>query len=98
MKLNFDRRKIETTCIFISFSLIILLSLLGILVMADNILNWDLLSDKLEKIAALAIITTGTVVSASFIISLMVNFSLISMSMEKMADGLNKQNTKENEK
>lgn len=89
MKINFNRRKIESICIFLSFILIILLVIFGILSVADELFNWDILSDKLENIAILLMSATGMVIGASFLISLMVNFSLISLSLEKIANKLN---------
>jgi len=89
MKINFNRRKIESICIFLSFILIILLVVFGILSVADELFNWDILSDKLENIAILLMSATGMIIGASFLISLMVNFSLISLSLEKIANKLN---------
>ncbi len=90
MNINFNRRKVETTCIFISFLLVVLLTIFGILAIADSILSWDIFSEKVEKIAGLLMSATGIVIGATFFISLMVNFSLISSSMEKIADNLTK--------
>tara|TARA_A100000171_G_C2094788_1_gene126461 strand:- start:636 stop:926 length:291 start_codon:yes stop_codon:yes gene_type:complete len=89
MKINFNRRRIETICIFLSFILVILLVIFGILSVADELFNWDILSEKLENVAILLMSATGMVIGATFLISLMVNFSLISLSLEKIADKLN---------
>jgi ribose/xylose/arabinose/galactoside ABC-type transport system permease subunit len=89
MRINFNRRKIESICIFLSFILVILLVIFGILSVADELFNWDILSDKLENVAILLMSATGMVIGATFLISLMVNFSLISLSLEKIADKLN---------
>jgi uncharacterized membrane protein YidH (DUF202 family) len=89
MKINFNRRKIESICIFLSFVLVILLVIFGILSVADELFNWDILSEKLENVAILLMSATGMVIGATFLISLMVNFSLISLSLEKIAEKLN---------
>jgi hypothetical protein len=90
MKINFNRRKIETICFFLSFLLVILLTVFGILSIADSIFSWDILTAELENIAILLMSATGIIIGATFLISLMVNFSLISISMEKIADNLTK--------
>ena len=90
MNINFNRRKIETICIFLSFVLVVFLVIFGILAIADEIFSWDILSDKLENIVILLMSATGIVIGATFLISLMVNFSLISISLEKIADKYNK--------
>ena len=88
MKINFNRRKIETICIFLSFILVIMLTVFGILAVADEMLYWDILTENLENIAILLMSATGIIIGATFLISLMVNFSLISISMEKIAENL----------
>ena len=96
MKIKFNRRKIETICIFLSFVLVILLVIFGILSIADELFSWDILTNRLEKVAFLLMSATGITVGATFLISLMVNFSLISISLEKIAEKFNP-NNKENE-
>ncbi len=86
MTIKFDRRKIETICIFLSFISVILLAIFGIIALADGIFNWDLLPENIENVAVLIMSATGIVIGATFLISLMVNFSLISISLEKIAD------------
>lgn len=86
MKIEFNRRRIESICIFLSFILVVLLVIFGILAIADELFAWDILSKNLENIAILIMSATGIIIGATFLISLMVNFSLISISMEKMAD------------
>jgi hypothetical protein len=73
-----------------SFSLVVLLTVFGILAVADNIFSWDILTESMEDVALLLMSATGIIVVATFLISLMVNFSLISISMEKIADKLDK--------
>lgn len=92
MKINFNRRKIETICIFLSFVLVILLTVFGILAIADSIFSWDILTEKLENVASLLMWATGIIIVAAFLISLMVNFSLISISVEKIAESITKKN------
>jgi len=89
MKIKFKRRKIETICIFLSFILVLLLAIFGILAIADQIFSWDLLTENLENVAVLFMSATGIIIGATFLISLMVNFSLISISMEKIAEKIN---------
>lgn len=96
MTLKFNRRKIETTCIFLSFILVVLMATLSIIAIADNIFSWDLLSEGFENIAILLMSATGITIVATFLISLMVNFSLISISMEKISEKFN-QNTQSDE-
>ena len=86
MTIKIDRRKIESICIFISLTLVVILAFLGILALADGILNWDILPPKLEKIAFLFMGICAIVILASFLICLMVNFSLLAINLEKIAN------------
>jgi TRAP-type C4-dicarboxylate transport system permease small subunit len=69
-----------------------LLVFFAILAIADEIFAWDLLSDNLEKIATLFLSSIGITVGATFLMSLMINFSLISISIEKIAEKKTKSN------
>jgi uncharacterized membrane protein YidH (DUF202 family) len=91
MKIDFNRRKIETICIFLSFLLVCLLALFGVLAVADGIFNWDILTKNMENVVTLIMIATGIIIGATFLISLMVNFSLISISIEKIAEKYEKE-------
>lgn len=90
MKISFNRRRIETVCIAISFLLVVLITFLGIVAMADSIFNWDILPPNIENIMSLFMIAIAMVIGASFLISLMINFSLISLSLERFADNFEK--------
>lgn len=92
MNIKFDRRKIETLCIFLSFILVIFLVIFGILAIADNLFSWDILPENLENVAILLISATGIIIGAAFLISLMVNFSLISISLERIAEKFDPKN------
>lgn len=92
MEINFNRRKIESICILICFVLIVLLVIFAILAIADEIFAWDLLSDNLERIATLFLCSIGVTIGATFLMSLMINFSLISISIEKIARDKSKSN------
>jgi hypothetical protein len=92
MKINFNRRRIETICIFLSFVLVVLLVIFAILAIADHLFSWDILSKDFENVAVLLMSATGIVIGATFLISLMVNFSLISISLEKIAEKFNSNN------
>ena len=91
MKINFNRRKIETICIFLSFLFVCLLALFGVLAVADGIFNWDILTKNMENVITLIMVATGIIIGATFLISLMVNFSLISISIEKIAEKYEKE-------
>ena len=84
MEINFNRRKIESIYILLCFVLIVLLVIFAILAIADEIFAWDLLSDNLERIARLFLSSIGITIGATFLMSLMINFSLISISIEKI--------------
>jgi hypothetical protein len=86
MNIVFNRRKIERICIMISFVLVVILSILGVFAIADGIFNWDLFSRGIEKILMLFMWASGIIIIATFLISLMVNLSLISSSVEKIAE------------
>lgn len=86
MKLKFDRRKIESFCIVLSFALVLFITFLGILAITDETLGWDILPENMEKIMILIMSSVGMVLGATFLISIMTNFSIISLSMERIAD------------
>ena len=90
MNINFNRRKIESICILLSFTLVIIITILGILATADEIFNWDLLPPNIENVMVLLLTSIAMVIGASFVISLMINFSIISISLEKFADKFEK--------
>ena len=92
MEINFNRRKIESIYILLCFVLIVLLVIFAILAIADEIFAWDLLSDNLERIARLFLSSIGITIGATFLMSLMINFSLISISIEKIAGDKSKSN------
>lgn len=86
MTVKFNRRKIETVSIFFSISLIFILVLFGIFAIADNLFSWDILSENLEKIAILLISAIAMIIGATFLISLLINFSILSISLERIAN------------
>ena len=90
MNIKFNRRKIETICILLSFTLVIIITVLGILAFADEIFRWDILPINMERIMALLFASIAMVIGASFVISLMINFSLISISLEKFSENFEK--------
>ncbi len=86
------RRKIEGQSILIAFISIIALVLLSIIAIADEIFGWNILPPGGEKIVTLVMSSIGIVIAACFLLNLMVNFSLISISAEKIAEQKEKQN------
>jgi hypothetical protein len=86
MTLHLNKRKIESTCIMISFLLLIVLTVTIILAIADGLFHWDLLPDKIENIAFLIMWASGIVLIAAFIISLMINLSLISSGIKEISE------------
>ncbi|HKR04762.1 MAG TPA: hypothetical protein VJY62_08990 [Bacteroidia bacterium] len=95
MIIKIDRRKIESLCIFLSLVLVIILTVLGIFALADNFLSWDILPAKVEKIAYLLMWAFGIIIFASFLICLMVNLSIFTISMEKIAEKFDSTGKKE---
>ena len=85
MKLKFDNRKIADTCTFIAYCLIILMSALGIVAVADLLFGWDILSGNIEKLAYLIMFTSMIIILGAFLISLMVNMNIISHGVENIA-------------
>lgn len=89
MKLKFDNRKIADNCTFIAYSLIIIITILGIIAIADIIFRWDILSGNAEKLAYLIIWSSVAIIIGTFLISLMVNMNIISNSIEEIAKRTN---------
>ena len=94
MTIRFPRRKIETTCIALSFGLTIVLAFFIILLMADEILDWDIFTRNMENVLGMIIASFGVVLGACFLIVLMVNMSIASISMERVAGALEERNTR----
>ncbi|MFK5982149.1 MAG: hypothetical protein QM499_04470 [Flavobacteriaceae bacterium] len=85
MIIKFNRRKIETYCLLIAFVLVIILTLSSIFAIADQIFNWDILPENIENIVFLFMWASGLILIATFLISLMTNLSIISLSVEKIS-------------
>nr|NQU93127.1 hypothetical protein [Bacteroidota bacterium] len=98
MNIKFNKRKIETSCILISFVLVVVLTISAIFAIADGLFSWDILPENIEKIAILFMSASGLIIVATFLISLMVNLSLISLNVEKIANKINKQEQEADEK
>ena len=90
MQLKFNKRTIADNCTYIAYILILIIGFLAILGIADFIFRWDILSKNLERLAYLFIWANVVVIFSSFLISMMVNMSIMSESMEKIADNLSK--------
>ncbi len=88
MKISFNKRKIETICIALAFVLIVIMTCLCILATADGIFRWDIFPPFIEKIGTLAMCAMGITIGACCLLNLMVNVSLISGSLEKIAEQL----------
>ncbi len=89
MKINFENRKIADNCTFIAYCLIIVISFLGILAIADGLFRWDILSPGIEKVAYLIMFSSVIIIFSAFLISLMVNMNIMSQSMEDISKHLN---------
>ncbi|MBK6884387.1 MAG: hypothetical protein IPH05_15885 [Flavobacteriales bacterium] len=96
MTIRFPRRKIETACIALSFGLTAVLSVFIILLMADKILDWDIFSRMVERVLGMIIACVGVVLGACFLIVLMVNMRISSISMERMAGAMEDRNADRN--
>lgn len=90
MKLQFDKRKIADNCTFLAYILIIMMCVFGILSIADLLFRWDILPENIEKIGFLFIWSGVFIIVGAFLISLMVNISIMSNSLEQIADKMSK--------
>ncbi len=93
MKISFNKRRIETACIILAFFLVLLMTFLLILAIADQIFQWDIFPPLIERIGIFIMISITLIIGACSIINFMVNFSLISMSLETLAEKLGQQGT-----
>lgn len=92
MIIKFNRRKIETSCLIISFILIIVLTISSIFAIADEIFNWNILPKNIENIVFLFMWASGFILIAAFLISIMANISLISLNIETISKNIKKKN------
>ena len=86
MKVKFDKRKIADTCTYLAFVLILVIIFFAILAISDAIFGWNILSQQIQRLAYLLIWSCAVVILGTFVISLMVNLSIISHSIEKLAE------------
>jgi hypothetical protein len=56
--------------------------------MADEILDWDIFNNAVERVLGMIIASFGVVLGACFLIVLMVNLSIATISMERMAGSM----------
>lgn len=97
MKIKFENRKIADNCTFIAYVLILILSFLGILAVADVLFRWNILSDNMEKVAYLIMWASVIIIFSAFLISLMVNMNIMSQSLEDISKHLNQNQDGEND-
>ncbi len=85
MVVKINRRKIESYCLITSFLLVVVLTISSIFAVADQIFNWDIFPKNIENIVFLLMWSSGFILIATFLISLMTNLSIISLSIEKIS-------------
>ena len=96
MKINFRRRSIETTCTFTAYYLMLLSIFLFTFYRFDNIFGWDIFSNQIEQvIEALLLPLVGVIVLFCIVTSFMINFSLVSISIEEISKKANSVNSDE---
>jgi hypothetical protein len=87
MKINFGRRAIETICTFLAYYLLLISLFVWLFYQADNLFNWDILSENIERIIErLLLPSVAGIIFFAITISVLINFSLISINIEKIAD------------
>ena len=91
MKISFDKKKIETVCIVLTFLLIVTITILCILAAADGIFNWDIFTEFMGNVGILVMSAMGMIIAACFVIHIMVTLSMISSNIERIADKIEQQ-------
>jgi amino acid permease len=87
MKIVFRKRKIESASTFITYVFLVLIIFLWILYKADDAFHWDILSQDVQQFIERFIIPSlGFICAMTFCISLMLNLSLLSESVERIAE------------
>lgn len=89
MKIEFDNRQISNRCTVIAYYLILGMSFLGILAVADVLFRWDILTPAFQRLAYLIMWASVIIIFGCFLISLMVNMNIMSKSMEDIVYHLN---------
>lgn len=86
----FNKRKIEHICTFIAFYLLLFMIILWILYRADSYFNWDIIPQAIQQfIEGFLISSAAGIIIFTMTISLLLNISLISVSIEKIAESTN---------
>jgi hypothetical protein len=86
MKLQFRRRQAETISTFIAYILLVFLLVLWIFYQADRTFDWDILPADAQRIIERFIIPSiGGIVLITVILSVLLNISLTSISIEQIA-------------
>jgi hypothetical protein len=87
MKFNFNRRKIELICTSLSFYLLLILLVLWISYKADDYFNWDIIPNNFQGFFERFLLSSvGGVILFSIIMSVILNISLVSTNLERIAD------------
>ena len=101
MKIKFSKRQVEIVCTYIAYVLLLLSLALWIFYQADRTFDWDILPSGAQQIIEEFIIPSiGGIVLITFVISILLNISLASVSIEKIAQGksIDKEKSIEKEK
>ena len=86
MKIKFSRRQVESICTYSAYVLLLLLLVLWIFYQADSAFNWDILPRDFQRIIEQFIIPSiGGTVLITAILSVLLNISLASISIEQIA-------------
>ncbi len=84
--MKFRRRQIETFCTYITYQLTLLLAIIFVFTMLIEFFDWEFIPSRTERIIwRLVIPALGIILAASAGLSLWLNFSLLSTSIEAIA-------------
>ena len=98
MKLQFRRRKVEIICTYTFYVLMIAMAVLFILYRADAVFNWNIMSPNVQRyVESLFIPAIVFFIVGAFVLSFIINISLISSNLERIADSLEEKKNKDDE-
>ncbi len=83
-----NRKSLESTCTSLAVFTLGILVVLTICAVFDQVLNWDLLSGLMEKVAALVFISLAVLLGACVLVSIMLNISIIAEKVSDFVEGM----------
>jgi hypothetical protein len=81
-----DKLKLEQLTSSIAVTFLSLLTVGGIILLADTIFGWDIFPPDIEKALSFIMLSLGFIIFSSVIVNIMLNVSLIASTLREFTD------------